>query len=95
MLFEEFGLSYFGPIDGHNLPLLIETFKFLKHAEQAGGAARDYAEGQAGSSRRSRCRRSFTGWGHTIAETGETKPAGQKTYSEVFAETLSKSRNGQ
>ena len=30
MLFEEFGLSYFGPIDGHNLPLLIETFKFLK-----------------------------------------------------------------
>ena len=30
MLFEEFGLNYFGPIDGHNLPLLIETFKFLK-----------------------------------------------------------------
>src|SRR6201992_643218 len=30
MLFEEFGLSYYGPIDGHNLPLLIETFKFLK-----------------------------------------------------------------
>ena len=45
MLFEEFGLSYFGPIDGHNLPLLIETFKFLKHAEQTRGAARDYAEG--------------------------------------------------
>ncbi len=30
MLFEEFGLTYFGPIDGHNLPLLIETFQFLK-----------------------------------------------------------------
>ena len=30
MLFEEFGLSYYGPMDGHNLPLLIETFKFLK-----------------------------------------------------------------
>src|ERR1700739_2142826 len=30
ILFEEFGLQYFGPIDGHNLPLLIETFKFLK-----------------------------------------------------------------
>ena len=30
MLFEEFGLKYYGPIDGHNLPLLIETFKFLK-----------------------------------------------------------------
>ena len=30
ILFEEFGLEYFGPIDGHNLPLLVETFKFLK-----------------------------------------------------------------
>ena len=30
ILFEEFGLQYYGPIDGHNLPLLIETFKFLK-----------------------------------------------------------------
>ena len=30
MIFEEFGLNYYGPVDGHNLPLLIETFKFLK-----------------------------------------------------------------
>jgi 1-deoxy-D-xylulose-5-phosphate synthase len=30
ILFEEFGLQYFGPIDGHNMPLLVETFKFLK-----------------------------------------------------------------
>ncbi len=34
ILFEEFGLQYFGPIDGHNLPLLIETFKFLKTVDQ-------------------------------------------------------------
>src|SRR6201986_1447343 len=34
MLFEEFGLDYYGPVDGHNLPLLIETFKFLKTAER-------------------------------------------------------------
>jgi 1-deoxy-D-xylulose-5-phosphate synthase len=27
MLFEEFGLKYFGPVDGHDLPKLIETFK--------------------------------------------------------------------
>ena len=33
LIFEEFGLSYFGPIDGHNLPLLIETFKFSEAAE--------------------------------------------------------------
>jgi 1-deoxy-D-xylulose-5-phosphate synthase len=24
------GLNYYGPIDGHNLPTLIETFKFAK-----------------------------------------------------------------
>src|ERR1700732_2794473 len=34
MLFEEFGLEYFGPIDGHNLPQLIETFRFLKTADR-------------------------------------------------------------
>lgn len=27
MLFEEFGLKYFGPVDGHDLPKLIDTFK--------------------------------------------------------------------
>jgi 1-deoxy-D-xylulose-5-phosphate synthase len=30
ILFEEFGLQYYGPIDGHNIPLLVESFKFLK-----------------------------------------------------------------
>ena len=33
ILFEEFGMEYFGPIDGHNLPLLIESLKFLKTAD--------------------------------------------------------------
>jgi 1-deoxy-D-xylulose-5-phosphate synthase len=30
MLFEEFGLRYLGPIDGHNIPLLISTLEFAK-----------------------------------------------------------------
>jgi 1-deoxy-D-xylulose-5-phosphate synthase len=30
VLFEKFGLRYFGPIDGHNIPLLIKTFEHLK-----------------------------------------------------------------
>jgi 1-deoxy-D-xylulose-5-phosphate synthase len=30
VLFEKFGLRYFGPIDGHNLPLLVKTFEHLK-----------------------------------------------------------------
>ena len=44
IIFEEFGLSYYGPVDGHDLPLLIGTFQFLK-TRNAGGAARDHAKG--------------------------------------------------
>jgi 1-deoxy-D-xylulose-5-phosphate synthase len=88
VIFEEFGLNYFGPIDGHNLPLLIETFKFLKtqnrpvvlHAiTQKGRGFQPAIDGQ----------KKFHGLGPYHPETGETKPAAQKTYSEVFAEALS------
>src|SRR5580692_9477184 len=93
MLFEEFGLSYYGPLDGHNLPLLIETFKFLKrlnkpvvlHAiTQKGRGFEPALEKQ----------KKFHGLGPYDPETGETKPTGQKTYSEIFAETLSKLADG-
>ena len=30
MLFEELGILYFGPFDGHNIPLLIEVFSKIK-----------------------------------------------------------------
>ncbi len=89
VIFEEFGLSYFGPIDGHNLPLLIETFQFLKtqtkpvvlHAiTQKGRGFQPALMGQ----------KKFHGLGPYHPETGETKPAAQKTYSEIFAETLSR-----
>ena len=89
MIFEEFGLSYYGPLDGHNLPLLIETFKFLKrqnkpvvlHAlTQKGRGFQPAIEKQ----------KKFHGLGPFDPETGETKPAAQKTYSEIFAETLTK-----
>jgi 1-deoxy-D-xylulose-5-phosphate synthase len=89
VIFEEFGLNYFGPIDGHNLPLLIETFKFLKtqqrpvilHAiTQKGRGFQPALDGQ----------KKFHGLGPYHPETGETKPAAQKTYSEVFAETLTR-----
>jgi len=89
ILFEEFGLSYYGPLDGHNLPLLIETFKFLKQQNkpvllhlitQKGKGFQPALEKQ----------KKFHGLGPYDPETGETKPTGQKTYSEVFAETLNK-----
>jgi 1-deoxy-D-xylulose-5-phosphate synthase len=87
ILFEEFGLEYFGPIDGHNLPLLIESLKFLKAADhpvllhvltQKGRGYQPALDGQ----------KKFHGLGPYDPETGMTKPAGQPTYSEVFANTL-------
>ncbi|MDR3746005.1 MAG: 1-deoxy-D-xylulose-5-phosphate synthase [Acidobacteriaceae bacterium] len=89
MLFEEFGLSYYGPVDGHNLPLLIETFKFLKlqnkpvvlHTITQKGRGFQPAEEK---------QKKFHGLGPYNPETGETKPAVQKTYSEIFGETLVK-----
>jgi 1-deoxy-D-xylulose-5-phosphate synthase len=88
ILFEEFGLEYFGPIDGHNLPLLIETFKFLKSADhpvllhvltQKGRGFQPALDGQ----------KKFHGLGPYDPETGKTAAAGLPTYSEVFANTLS------
>lgn len=34
VLFEKFGLRYYGPIDGHDLPLLIRTFEHLKTLQE-------------------------------------------------------------
>jgi 1-deoxy-D-xylulose-5-phosphate synthase len=87
MLFEEFGLQYFGPLDGHNLPLLVETFKFLKTVDrpvllhlltQKGRGFQPALDGQ----------KKFHGLGPYDPETGSTKPVGQPTYAEVFANTL-------
>jgi 1-deoxy-D-xylulose-5-phosphate synthase len=30
IIFEEFGFRYYGPVDGHNIPLLINTFNNIK-----------------------------------------------------------------
>ncbi len=62
MLFEEFGLNYFGPIDGHNLPLLIETFKFLKQQTGLSCCTRSPKK-EKDFGLRSRSRRSFMAWG--------------------------------
>ncbi len=34
VIFEELGLRYYGPIDGHDIPLLIRTFEFLKMQDE-------------------------------------------------------------
>ncbi len=34
VLFEKFGMRYYGPIDGHDLPLLVRTFEHLKQVHE-------------------------------------------------------------
>jgi len=87
ILFEEFGLQYFGPIDGHNLPLLVETFRFLK-AENRPVLLHVLTQKGRGYQPAIDRQKKFHGLGPYDADTGDTKPAGQPTYAEVFATTL-------
>jgi 1-deoxy-D-xylulose-5-phosphate synthase len=87
MLFEELGLQYFGPIDGHNLPLLIETFKFLKTMDRPVLLHVLTQKGRGYQPALDR-QKKFHGLGPYDPETGMTEPPGLPTYSEVFAKTL-------
>jgi 1-deoxy-D-xylulose-5-phosphate synthase len=89
VLFEQFGLQYYGPIDGHNIPLLIETFKFLK-TENRPVLLHVLTQKGRGFQPALDRQKKFHGLGPFDPETGETKPRGQLTYSEVFANTLIK-----
>jgi 1-deoxy-D-xylulose-5-phosphate synthase len=89
VIFEELGLRYYGPIDGHDIPLLIRTFEFLKdqdepvllHILTKKGKGYDPALKQPDK---------FHGLGKYKAETGETAPAPTPTYSEIIGKTLAK-----
>jgi 1-deoxy-D-xylulose-5-phosphate synthase len=86
VLFEKFGLRYFGPIDGHNLPLLVKTFDYLKRQEEPvilhiiteKGRGYKPALDKPGK---------FHGLGPYKVEDGSTK-SGATTYSELFGRTI-------
>ncbi|MFV1994201.1 MAG: 1-deoxy-D-xylulose-5-phosphate synthase [Verrucomicrobiales bacterium] len=87
VMFEEFGLRYYGPIDGHDLPLLIKTFEFLKEQEEPvllhiiTEKGRGYQPALDNPMK-------FHGLGPYKTETGETKPSALPTYSQIFAESI-------
>ncbi len=89
VIFEELGLRYYGPIDGHDIPLLIRTFEFLKEQEEPvllhiltkKGKGYEPAIKQPDK---------FHGLGKYQPETGETAPAPLPTYSEILGKTLAK-----
>ena len=89
LLFEELGLKYIGPIDGHRLDYLIETFQNIK---KLGGPilvhvitkkGKGYPPAEMNPSR-------FHGVPPFVIETGEFRSSQKNppTYTEVFGETL-------
>ena len=89
VLFEDLGLRYYGPVDGHDIPTLIHTLEFLKtqnepvllHILTTKGKGYEPALQQP---------MKFHGLGRFEPETGKTKPAPTPTYSELLGTTLSK-----
>ncbi len=92
VLFEEMGLRYLGPIDGHDLPLLISTLEFAKtcdhpiviHVLTQKGKGYEAALKQP---------EKFHGLGPYNAATGETpatKPGTPPMYQDVMGQTCVK-----
>jgi len=87
ILFEELGLKYFGPIDGHRLEHLIKTLENVKklngpilvHVVTQKGKGYPPAENLPSK---------FHGIGKFDIETGETKPKKRPSYTEIFSKTL-------
>jgi 1-deoxy-D-xylulose-5-phosphate synthase len=86
VLFEKFGLRYFGPIDGHDIDLLSRTFEYLKkqdepvvlHIITEKGRGYKPALDKPGK---------FHGLGPYNVEDGATE-AGAPTFSEIFGRSL-------
>ncbi|MDH6349097.1 MULTISPECIES: 1-deoxy-D-xylulose-5-phosphate synthase [Brevibacillus] len=86
VLFEELGFTYIGPIDGHNMDLLVDTLKTAKqtkgpvliHAITKKG--KGYAPAEADSVK-------WHGIGTYKIESGDT-PKSAPTYTSVFADTM-------
>src|SRR5271165_3654028 len=89
VIFEELGLKYYGPIDGHDIATLIKTFEFLKTQERP-VLLHVLTQKGRGFEPALQKQKQFRGLGPYDASTGETKPLGVRTYSEVFADTLVK-----
>jgi 1-deoxy-D-xylulose-5-phosphate synthase len=92
VIFEELGLKYYGPIDGHDISSLIETFKFLKTQDRP-VLLHVLTQKGKGFEPAMQKQKKFHGLGPYDPETGETAPTGQRTYSEVFADTMVKLAN--
>jgi 1-deoxy-D-xylulose-5-phosphate synthase len=89
-LFEDMGLRYFGPVDGHNIPEMVEVLKFVKeslnqpvliHVITTKGKGYSFAENNATK---------YHGIGSFSISTGDTpdQNSGPPKYSDVFGASL-------
>jgi 1-deoxy-D-xylulose-5-phosphate synthase len=92
VIFEELGLKYYGPIDGHDISVLINTFEFLKTQDRP-VLLHVLTQKGKGFEPALQKQKKFHGLGPYDPETGETATPGQRTYSEVFADTMVKLAN--
>ena len=89
VIFEDLGLRYYGPIDGHDIPLLTRTFEFLKTQNEPvllhilTTKGKGYAPALEKPDK-------FHGLGKFEPKTGATASANTPTYSEIFGRTLAK-----
>jgi 1-deoxy-D-xylulose-5-phosphate synthase len=92
VFFEEMGLRYLGPIDGHNLPLLISTLEFAKTCDHP-IVIHILTQKGKGFEAALKFPEKFHGLGPYDAKTGETpaaKPNSPPMYQDVMGQTLVK-----
>jgi 1-deoxy-D-xylulose-5-phosphate synthase len=92
VLFEEMGLRYLGPIDGHDLPLLISTLEFAKTCDHPIVIHVLTKKGK-GFEAALKFPEKFHGLGPYNAVTGETapaKPGAAPMYQDVMGQTAVK-----
>jgi 1-deoxy-D-xylulose-5-phosphate synthase len=92
VLFEEMGMRYLGPIDGHNLPLLISTLEFAKQYEHP-IVIHILTQKGKGFDAALKHPEKFHGLGPYNATTGETpasKPGTPPAYQDVMGQTVVK-----
>lgn len=88
VLFEKFGMHYYGPIDGHDIHVLVKTLEFLKEQDEPvllhiiTEKGRGYEPAMGNPMK-------FHGLGPYKTETGETPSSGTPTYSQLYGKTLS------
>ncbi|MBX3732131.1 MAG: 1-deoxy-D-xylulose-5-phosphate synthase [Verrucomicrobiae bacterium] len=92
LLFEEFGLRYLGPIDGHDLPLLISTLEFAKTCQEP-VVIHVLTQKGRGFEAALKSPEKFHGLGPYDVVTGQTpapKPGAAPMWQEVFGRAMVK-----